>query len=98
MYLVQLEMRKIAPLAEQGARVDVRLIAAQFPEDGGVLMTGAQTTHSFVGRYVALAPGDLSTQTLAHEFGHVLVFRDGYLRRYLGLRDLRFEILQLTYR
>jgi len=96
MYLVQVEIRKIAPLAEQGARVDVRLIAAQFPEDGGVLMTGAQTTHSFVGRYVALAPGDLSTQTLAHEFGHVLGFRDGYIRGYRDLGDHGFEILELT--
>jgi len=96
MYLVQVEIRKIAPLAEQGARVDVRLIAAQFPEDGGVLMTGAQTTHSFVGRYVALAPGDLSTQTLAHEFGHVLGFRDGYIRGYRDLGERGFEILELT--
>jgi hypothetical protein len=49
-----------------------------------------------VGRYVALAPGDLSTRTLAHEFGHVLGFRDGYIRGYRDLGERGFEILELT--
>jgi hypothetical protein len=95
-YAVQVEFRKVMPLAERGTRVDVRANAPKFPEDGGVLTTGAQTTHSLVGRYVALAPGDLSTRTLAHEFGHVLGFRDGYIRGYRDLGDRGFEILELT--
>ncbi len=95
-YRLEVEFRKVMPLAERGARVDVRANAAKFPEDGGVLTTGAQTTHSLVGRYVALAPGDLSTRTLAHEFGHVLGFRDGYIRGYRDLGDRGFEILELT--
>ena len=95
-YLLEIELRKVTPVAQRGDRIDVRAHAAKFPEDGAVLTTGAQTTHSLVGRYVALAPGDLSTRTLAHEFGHVLGFRDGYIRGYRDLGDRGFEILELT--
>jgi hypothetical protein len=95
-YLLAIEIRKVAPAVEQGTRIDVRAHATRFPEDGAVLTTGAQTTHSLVGRYVALAPGDLSTRTLAHEFGHILGFRDGYIRGYRDLGDRGFEILELT--
>ena len=95
-YLLEIELRKVTPVAQRGDRIDVRAHAATFPEDGAVLTTGAQTTHSLVGRYVALAPGDLSTRTLAHEFGHVLGFRDGYIRGYRDLGDRGFEILELT--
>ena len=95
-YLLEIEIRKVAPVAQRGDRIDVRAHAAQFPEDGAVLTTGAQTTHSLVGRYTALAPGDLSTRTLAHEFGHVLGFRDGYIRGYRDLGERGFEILELT--
>jgi len=95
-YLLDMEIRKVPPLAERGARIDVRAHAAQFPEDGGILTSGAQTTHSLVGRYVAVAPGDLSTRTLAHEFGHILGFRDGYIRGYRDLGERGFEILELT--
>src|SRR5262245_48139525 len=95
-YLVEIEFRKVPPAAERGTRIDVRTHASGFPEDGAVLTTGAQTTHSLVGRYVALAPGDLSTRTLAHEFGHILGFRDGYIRGYRDLGECGFEILELT--
>jgi len=95
-YLLDMEIRKVPPIAERGTRIDVRAHASQFPEDGGILTSGAQTTHSLVGRYVAVAPGDLSTRTLAHEFGHILGFRDGYIRGYRDLGERGFEILELT--
>jgi hypothetical protein len=95
-YRLQIEFRLLPPAAERGARIDVRAHATAFPEDGAVLTSGAQTTHSLVGRYIALAPGDLSTRTLAHEFGHLLGFRDGYIRGYRDLGERGFEILELT--
>jgi hypothetical protein len=96
LYRVEIEFRQSPPLAQLGDHIDVRAHAAKFPEDGAVLTTGAQTTHSFVGRYIALAPGDLPARTLAHEFGHVLGFRDGYIRGYRDLGDHGFEIMELT--
>src|SRR5207248_3553812 len=103
-YLLELDIRPVAveelykdsAVPQRGDRIDVRSHAARFPADGAVLTTGAQTTHSLVGRYVALAPGDVSKRTLAHEFGHVLGFRDGYVRGYHDLGDQGFEILELT--
>ena len=95
-YLLALEIRKVPPVAERGERIDVRAHAGRLPEDGAVFTTGAQATHSLVGRYVALAPGDLPRRTLAHEFGHVLGFRDGYIRGYRDLGERGFEILELT--
>ncbi len=95
-YVLEIEIRQVAPLAQPGDRVDVPTIASRFPEDGAVLTTGAQTTHSLVGRYIALAPGDLSRRTLAHEFGHLLGFHDGYIRGYRDLGEHGFEIMELT--
>jgi len=79
-----------------GDHIDIRAHAAHFPTDGAVLTTGAEYTHSFVGRYVAVGRGDLFKRTLAHEFGHVLGFRDGYIRGYRDLGEQGFEILELT--
>jgi hypothetical protein len=103
-YALEIEFRRVAgsdlyPDAgppERGARLDMRTHAARFPSDGAVLTTGAQSTHSLVGKYMALAPGNLATRTLAHEFGHVLGFRDGYIRGYRDLEEQGFEILELT--
>ena len=83
-------------LPRPGNHMDIQAHASRFPEDGAVLTTGAEATHAFVGRYVALGPGDISSRTLAHEFGHVLGFRDGYLRGYRDLGGAGFEILELT--
>ena len=96
LYRVEVEFRQLPPLAQLGDHIDVRAHASKFPEDGAILTTGAQTTHSFVGRYIALAPGDLPARTLAHEFGHVLGFRDGYIRGYRDLGEHGFEIMELT--
>jgi hypothetical protein len=103
-YALEVEIRNVAlpeiyqdgEIPQKGAHVDVRAHAARFPADGAVLTTGAQTTHSLVGRYVALGSGDISTRTLAHEFGHVLGFRDGYIRGYKDLGEQGFEIMELT--
>ncbi|HEY2383885.1 MAG TPA: hypothetical protein VGK48_22140 [Terriglobia bacterium] len=96
LYCIEVEIRQVPPTAQPGEHIDVRAHASEFPPDGAVLTSGAQTTHSLVGRYVALAPGDLPARTLAHEFGHVLGFRDGYIRGYRDLGEHGFEILELT--
>jgi len=103
-YRVSIEFRRIPAsqlyrggnIPRRGDHLDMRAHVARFPSDGVVLTTGAETTHGFVGRYVALGPGDLSRRTLAHEFGHALGFRDGYIRGYRDLGGRGFEILELT--
>jgi hypothetical protein len=80
----------------RGDHLDVLGHIARFPSNGGVLTTGAQFTNGGVGRYVVLGPGDLTPRTLAHEFGHLLGFGDGYVRGYRDLGEQGFEILELT--
>ena len=103
-YAVEVDLQGIAPEAlysgkdvpGRGDHLDLKLHVDLFPSDGGVLTTGAEFTHGSVGRYVALGPGDLAPRTLAHEFGHILGFSDGYVRGYNDLGERGFEILELT--
>jgi len=103
-YSVELDIRKLSTadlyrgrsVPRLGDHLDVDKHVDRFPSDGGVLTTGAEFTYGSVGHYVALGPGDLSPRTLAHEFGHIFGFNDGYIRGYSDLGEKGFEILELT--
>jgi hypothetical protein len=103
-YSVEIEIKKVQPagLYEgqtapiRGAHLDVRAHASRFPAGALVLTTGAEMTNALVKSYVALGPGDISQRTLAHEFGHLLGFSDGYIRGYKDLGEMGLEIQELT--
>jgi hypothetical protein len=104
-YAVEIDLRKVSTrdlyrggrdAPKHGDHVDLDRHVGRFPGDGGVLTTGAEFTYGSVGRYIALGPGDLDPRTLAHEFGHILGFNDGYIRGYTDLGEQGFEILELT--
>lgn len=97
-YAIEIEFSKTKPkeTPQAGEHLDMEKYIGRFPNDGGVLTTGAQFTYGSVGRAVVLGPGDLAPRTLAHEFGHVLGFTDGYIRGYTDLGEKGFEILELT--
>ena len=100
-YAVELDLRKTSvyranDAPARGEHINLENHIARFPNDGGVLTTGAEFTHGSVGHYVVLGPGDLAPKTLAHEFGHILGFTDGYIRGYSDLGERGFEIMELT--
>ena len=85
-----------APPPDLGSHIDIKAHVARFPTDGGVLTTGANTTYAIPGRYVVLGPEALSSNVLAHEFGHILGFKDGYFRGYRDLGDAGYEVLEVV--
>jgi hypothetical protein len=77
-----------------GAPLDLRRHLARFPPGGAILTTGALTTH--VQDYaIVLGPRAITPRILAHEFGHILGFRDGYIRGYKNLGEDGFQITEV---
>jgi hypothetical protein len=81
--------------AQRGAHFEVSVHAARFPT-GDSFSHGRRNDNAVVKRYVALGPGDIFKRTLAHEFGHLLGFPDGYIRGYKDLGEMGLEIQELT--
>lgn len=79
-----------------GAPIDVHAHLARFPADRAVITTGADALHVTGGRALMLTPYDVSPRVLAHEFGHLLGFDDGYVRGYRDLGADGFRILEFV--
>jgi hypothetical protein len=79
---------------EKGEQIDTGKHVALFPGDGAVLTTGAITTHVF-GRAIILGPHDIAPRVLAHEFGHILGFKDVYFRGYKDLGEDGFLVMEV---
>lgn len=103
-FRVDVEIRRLAPemlyegaaVPARGAPVDIDAHVARFPDAGGVLTTGATRTRAAAGRYVALGPGEILGNALAHEFGHILGFTDRYFRGARDLGEAGYEILEIV--
>ena len=78
-----------------GSRMNIQKHVEQFPAGGAILTTGAITTH-VDGRAIVLGPHDITRRVLAHEFGHILGFRDAYFRGYKDLGEDGFQVLEIA--
>jgi hypothetical protein len=78
-----------------GGRMNIQKHVEQFPADGAILTTGAITTH-VDGRAIVLGPHDITSRILAHEFGHILGFRDAYFRGYKDFGEDGFQVREIT--
>jgi hypothetical protein len=98
-YAVKLDLTMIAPESlycrnapparqciapRRGSAIDLAAHIARFPAGIAVLTTGGGSTHVAAGRAIVVSPHDAPRRMIAHEFGHLLGFRDGYLR---GFQD-----------
>jgi hypothetical protein len=78
-----------------GERVDIRRHLRRFPAGAAILTTGAITTH--VQNYaIVLGPHTMTPNVLAHEFGHILGFRDRYIRGYKDLGENGFQVMEVV--
>jgi hypothetical protein len=77
----------------EGEKIAVREHLRHFPANAAILTTGALTTH-VENNAIVLGPDSISPRVLAHEFGHVLGFRDRYIRGYRDLGKDGFEVLE----
>jgi len=80
----------------KGEPIDLHEHVALFPQGGGVITTGAISTHVTAGRCIALGPHDLAPHVLAHEFGHILGFKDVYFRGYRDLGADGYQVMEVV--
>lgn len=100
-YSVALELHLVSPAAlypqgapAHGAQLDLADHLARFPPNGVVLTTGATTIYAS-GRGILLGPHAIPRSALAHEFGHMLGFRDGYLRGFHDRGVDGYEVVEV---
>lgn len=98
-YRVLLEITYLPPetiaAPVTGERLELVGHLARFPARGAVLTTGGITTH-VRNRAMVLGPHPVTPGTIAHEFGHVLGFRDRYVRGYKNLGRDGFQVTEIV--
>jgi hypothetical protein len=102
-YRVVVTLRRLTPQElyrgappKPGEPVDLAKHLALFPEGFAVLTTGAETTHVTASRCIVLGSNDQKPRDLAHEFGHILGFKDVYFRGYKDLGADGLEVQEVV--
>lgn len=102
-YRVELDVRHISTEAlyagkekpYPGQQIEILRHLQRFPSGGAILTTGALTTH-VLNYAIVLGPQPVAPQVLAHEFGHILGFRDRYVRGYKNLGEHGFQVMEVV--
>ncbi len=79
----------------KGDKIDVGKHVGLFPPGTAVLTTGSNMTYAW-GPAIVLGPQDAGPHLLAHEFGHMVGFRDEYFRGYRDLGPDGFQVMEVV--
>jgi len=80
---------------EKVTQINIQEHIDRFPTGRAILTTGALTTHARGGAII-LGPHEITKHVLAHEFGHILGFRDVYFRGYKDLGTDGFQVREVV--
>jgi len=80
---------------QKGDKIDVGKHVGRFPPGTAVLTTGSNMTYAW-GSAIVLGPQDAGPHLLAHEFGHMIGFRDEYFRGYRDLGADGFRVMEVV--
>ena len=78
-----------------GDPIDIAKHLALFPKGYAVLTTGATLTNVDAVRCIVIGTNEIKPHDLAHEFGHILGFKDVYFRGYKDLGGDGFEVQEI---
>ena len=92
---LQLYEKSGTPRPKTGDAIDVSKHLALFPQGSARLTTGATTTH-VEALAIVIGTNELRPHDLAHEFGHMLGFKDVYFRGYKDLGVEGFEVQEIV--
>jgi hypothetical protein len=79
----------------RGQKIELARHLKRFPPASAILTTGAGTTH-VQGYAIVLGPHPIAPKLVAHEFGHILGFRDRYVRAYRDLGAYGLQVLEVV--
>jgi hypothetical protein len=94
-YITPNQLYTEQPSPQKGDNIDSHKHLDLFPAGRAILTTGALTTHVY-GRAIVLGPQEIAPRTLAHELGHILGFRDLYVRGYKDLGKDGFQVMEIV--
>lgn len=84
------------PAPQKGEAINLQAHLAHFPSDAAILTTGTDTTHVSSRWSIVLGPHDIAPHVLAHEFGHILGFKDVYFRGYKDLGEDGYQVMEVV--
>ena len=102
-YRAAVALTRVSPLSlypagppKNGDPIDLAKHLALFPQGSAVLTTGAATTYVDSPRFIVIGANEIKPHDLAHEFGHILGFKDVYFRGYRDMGADGFDVQEIV--